>query len=109
MGRGSIICAEMTKEELAELECKIRKDYGAHISEEQVSKIIHIECNGGHSRAQYRVAATRALTGGRRVKTGERSVKGMVRSLTGRLVGGSSPRNISKKKVLPAPVDEEAP
>merc|ERR1719378_1142051 len=37
MGKGKVLMADMTKEELAELDAKIRKEHGNHLTEEQVA------------------------------------------------------------------------
>jgi len=60
----------ITKDELAQLESNIRKDHeGQNLSEDQMMKLIEIEHGEHTSRAAYRVAATRAIIGGKRVKT----------------------------------------
>mmetsp|Transcript_30802 Transcript_30802/g.71972 ORF Transcript_30802/g.71972 Transcript_30802/m.71972 type:complete len:881 (-) Transcript_30802:266-2908(-) len=59
--------ADCTKEELAQIETEIRKEHGADLSDRQVLKIMECHYFGQHSRAFYRNAAIRSLTGGRRV------------------------------------------
>eukprot|EP00931_Biecheleriopsis_adriatica_P113440 TRINITY_DN8848_c1_g1_i1.p1 TRINITY_DN8848_c1_g1~~TRINITY_DN8848_c1_g1_i1.p1 ORF type:complete len:850 (+),score=187.30 TRINITY_DN8848_c1_g1_i1:59-2608(+) len=56
MGRGSVISADMTKDELKALEDDIRKRHGSGntMSEEMVSAIMKIECAEPSSIAQYR-------------------------------------------------------
>jgi len=63
----------MTKEELAGLETSIRQKHGAELSEDQVLKFLQVECtNQNHnSMLRHRIAATRAMTGGRRVNSKE--------------------------------------
>mmetsp|Transcript_5711 Transcript_5711/g.21645 ORF Transcript_5711/g.21645 Transcript_5711/m.21645 type:complete len:857 (-) Transcript_5711:68-2638(-) len=78
-----ILAAEMTKEELAELESKIRKEHGADLTEEQVTKFLQVMCGEVKSRAKYRIAATRAMVGGKKVRMPtaivERSFTGLAR------------------------------
>jgi len=62
-----IVSGDMTKEELASLEAKIRHDHGSNISDQQVMKFIETEHKPARSRAEYRVAAVRELTGGKKV------------------------------------------
>jgi len=71
-----IMTAEMTMEELAELESKVRRKHGASLTDEQLMKLMDIECSVQPSRAQMRVAATRGITGGKRVKMPRISFKG---------------------------------
>lgn len=72
-GKQRVVTADMTKEELADVEATVRKLHGAHLTDEQVLKIIEIEYSPPASRAAQRVAATRALTGGKRVKVTDQS------------------------------------
>jgi len=72
-GRQRIVNAEMSKEELAEVEALVRRQHGAGLTDEQVMRIIEIEYTAPASRAASRVAATRALTGGKRVKLTDQS------------------------------------
>jgi len=65
--RGSCMATEMTKEELAELETRIRKEHGPNLAEDQVAKFVQIYCGEHSSRAKYRIAATRAMVGGKPV------------------------------------------
>jgi len=63
--------ADMTKEELAELEAMIRKEHGQaqELSEEIMAKFVQIYCGDlEKSRARYRISATRSLFGCKRVK-----------------------------------------
>mmetsp|Transcript_16001 Transcript_16001/g.35810 ORF Transcript_16001/g.35810 Transcript_16001/m.35810 type:complete len:776 (-) Transcript_16001:78-2405(-) len=62
-----VVSSDMTKDELAEIEHKIRQDFGQHLTQEQVFKIMEAEHFSHHSRAYYRCAATRAVTGQKRV------------------------------------------
>mmetsp|Transcript_54385 Transcript_54385/g.129605 ORF Transcript_54385/g.129605 Transcript_54385/m.129605 type:complete len:836 (+) Transcript_54385:114-2621(+) len=62
-----VVSSDMTKDELAEIEHKIRQDFGQHLTQEQVYKIMEAEHFSHHSRAYYRCAATRAVTGQKRV------------------------------------------
>jgi solute carrier family 8 (sodium/calcium exchanger) len=65
---------ELTAQELAELELQIRRQHGENLTEAQVMKLIAHERHQPMSRAKARVAATRALTGGHRIKTDKASV-----------------------------------
>ncbi|CAE8638044.1 unnamed protein product, partial [Polarella glacialis] len=62
--------ADLSKEELASLELRLRKQHGMELSDEEVARLIGKETAEPKSKAAYRVAATRALLGGKRVKTG---------------------------------------
>lgn len=55
MGRGAVITADMTAEELKDLEADIRKRHGQNISREQVAQIMEIECAEPASKATYRL------------------------------------------------------
>mmetsp|Transcript_68682 Transcript_68682/g.178388 ORF Transcript_68682/g.178388 Transcript_68682/m.178388 type:complete len:845 (+) Transcript_68682:94-2628(+) len=65
--KSHLVTADMSKEELAELRATIRRDFG-NISDDQMTKIIAVQCGDRSSRAHYRVSATRRLTGGKRVR-----------------------------------------
>jgi len=54
MGRGAVITADMTGEELKDLELDIRKRHGQNLSREQVAQIMEIECAEPASKATYR-------------------------------------------------------
>lgn len=58
---------EMSAEELAELQIRVRRENGPNITDEQVLKIIEAQNPALRTRAHYRVATTRAMTGGKRV------------------------------------------
>mmetsp|Transcript_26599 Transcript_26599/g.61110 ORF Transcript_26599/g.61110 Transcript_26599/m.61110 type:complete len:887 (+) Transcript_26599:194-2854(+) len=66
-GQGKRFAADCTKEELAQIETEIRKEHGAELSDRQVLKIMECHYFGQHSRAFYRNAAIRQLTGARRL------------------------------------------
>jgi solute carrier family 8 (sodium/calcium exchanger) len=70
--------AEVSKEELAEIEVKILQKHGAEtkerLSDHQLARLIEKEHAGPKSRAAYRVQAVRNMVGGRRVVN---SIKGM--------------------------------
>lgn len=95
----SIIAAGATKEEVAETEAHIRMSYGNNLTEEQFFKLLRIEAGEKHTRAQYRVAATRRLVGGRRVHLEEKMIPRSASPLN-RLAGLSS-MSIGKKNVVP--------
>jgi len=61
-----IVDEDMTMEELAALELKFRQQYGENITEEQVMKLIEAERAAPKTRAQYRVAAVKGMTGGKK-------------------------------------------
>jgi solute carrier family 8 (sodium/calcium exchanger) len=62
-----VTAAEMSKEELAEMIMKIRQQYGANLTDEQAISVIEKETAQPKSRAEYRVAASRAMTGGKKI------------------------------------------
>jgi len=64
-----ITAAEMSKEELAEMIMRIRQEYGQNLTDEQAVHILEKQTSPPKSRAEYRVAATRAMAGGKRVAT----------------------------------------
>mmetsp|Transcript_6567 Transcript_6567/g.14158 ORF Transcript_6567/g.14158 Transcript_6567/m.14158 type:complete len:811 (-) Transcript_6567:13-2445(-) len=70
-----IVTADMTKDELAEIEAKVRQAHGAHLTDEQVLKVIEIEYSPPASRAAQRVAATRVMTGGKRLRLADQTAK----------------------------------
>lgn len=63
----SVVAAEMTKEELAETILRMKQRHGADITDEQALSLIERETAKPKSRAEYRVAAVRNLTGGKKV------------------------------------------
>lgn len=62
-----VVSMDMSKEDLAILEAKIRQEHGPHISEQQVMKFIEHEHQAPKTRAQYRVGAIREFTGGKKL------------------------------------------
>lgn len=66
---GLRVHADMTPDEWAEAEAKIRADHGADMPVEWVARIMQATSTSGNQRAKYRVNATRALVGGKRVRT----------------------------------------
>jgi len=62
-----VITAEIGKEELADMEMKIRQQHGSDLSDSQLARLMELEYMPPVSRAHYRVSAIRHLTGGRRV------------------------------------------
>jgi len=62
-----VLYPEATAEELADMEMKIRQEHGKDLTDEQVVAFMHAECGPPESRAKYRIAATRALFGGKQV------------------------------------------
>lgn len=63
-----VVAADISKEELAEYMLQIRKEVPEEISDEKIMKIIEARCSQPRSRAAYRVAATRNITGGHKVE-----------------------------------------
>eukprot|EP00746_Dinoflagellata_sp_MGD_P071306 gnl/MRDRNA2_/MRDRNA2_29066_c0_seq2.p1 gnl/MRDRNA2_/MRDRNA2_29066_c0~~gnl/MRDRNA2_/MRDRNA2_29066_c0_seq2.p1 ORF type:complete len:840 (+),score=144.17 gnl/MRDRNA2_/MRDRNA2_29066_c0_seq2:108-2627(+) len=63
-----VVAADMTQEELATYISKVRRQHGVELSDEQVMKIIEHETAQPMSRAAHRVAATREMTGAKKVK-----------------------------------------
>merc|ERR1719335_849171 len=62
-----VTAAEMSKEELAEMVLKIKHQYGQNLTDEQAVAILEKQTAPPKSRAEYRIAATRAMAGGHRV------------------------------------------
>jgi solute carrier family 8 (sodium/calcium exchanger) len=65
---------EMSKEELAEASAKVREEHGQHLTDEQVTRILMAVSTKKRTPAQYRIAATRAMCGSRRVRMTRRSL-----------------------------------
>merc|ERR1719313_1615499 len=63
-----VVAADMTQEELAAYISKVRRQHGVELSDDQVMKIIEHETAQPMSRAAHRVAATREITGSKKVK-----------------------------------------
>merc|ERR1712216_1096583 len=61
----------MSKEELAEWVPKIRQQYGSQLTDEQAVRLVEKETAQPKSRAEYRVAATRGMSGGKRIAKDE--------------------------------------
>lgn len=73
--QSNVSASDMTKEELALMVAHIRKDCTQDLSDEKILNIIEKQAGCHHSRAAYRVNATRAITGGRRVSvTGDHNM-----------------------------------
>merc|ERR1719428_1426252 len=62
-----VTAAEMSKEELAEMILKIQHEYGHNLTDEQAIAILEKQTAAPKSRAEYRVAASKGMTGGKRV------------------------------------------
>jgi solute carrier family 8 (sodium/calcium exchanger) len=72
LGTAVVVSQDMSKQELAQLDASVRRRYGEELTSEQVSKIIRIEqTDFQQNRAHYRIAATRNMMGGKRVKVSE--------------------------------------
>merc|ERR1719160_2457372 len=66
-----VIAADLSQEELAAYVAKVRRQCGVELTDEQVMKIIEHETAQPMSRAAHRVAATREMTGAKKVKQGK--------------------------------------
>jgi solute carrier family 8 (sodium/calcium exchanger) len=64
-----VISADVTKEELAQLEQEIRDEHGTHLTEDQVIRIMEVQYFGKTSRAVYRHAAMTRGMGGKSIHT----------------------------------------
>jgi solute carrier family 8 (sodium/calcium exchanger) len=62
-----VTAAEMSKEELAEMIMKMKQEYGGNLTDEQAIAVLEKQTAPPKSRAEYRVAATRQMAGGRKV------------------------------------------
>eukprot|EP00746_Dinoflagellata_sp_MGD_P165857 gnl/MRDRNA2_/MRDRNA2_95376_c0_seq1.p1 gnl/MRDRNA2_/MRDRNA2_95376_c0~~gnl/MRDRNA2_/MRDRNA2_95376_c0_seq1.p1 ORF type:complete len:873 (-),score=180.74 gnl/MRDRNA2_/MRDRNA2_95376_c0_seq1:197-2815(-) len=60
-----VTAAEMSKEELAEMIMKVRQEYGPNLTDEQAIQVIEKQTAPPKSRAEYRVAAVKQMTGGK--------------------------------------------
>jgi solute carrier family 8 (sodium/calcium exchanger) len=67
-GNHKVGSSDWSKEELAVLAVKIRRQHGIELTDEQVSVLIEREMSKPMSRAAYRVAAVRNMTGGKRIE-----------------------------------------
>eukprot|EP00929_Paragymnodinium_shiwhaense_P063163 TRINITY_DN31572_c1_g3_i1.p1 TRINITY_DN31572_c1_g3~~TRINITY_DN31572_c1_g3_i1.p1 ORF type:complete len:829 (-),score=228.03 TRINITY_DN31572_c1_g3_i1:145-2631(-) len=64
--RDRVVTAELSMEELAELEAKVRRMHGKELTDQQLVKLMEIEHSGPPlSRAEARAEATKVLTGAR--------------------------------------------
>lgn len=59
---------DCTDEELAQIEADIREQYGKDITDEQVKKMMRVQCQPRRSRAQYRHISHQALGGSHKAK-----------------------------------------
>ena len=105
-----VVAACMSKEDLAKAVAKIKQKYemknGKPLSEGVVAKLIDHDYSQGQSRAHYRVAAIRAITGGKRVEPKKRTslVKRAVERLSISSSGSFSPKGRRRSnKVAPEP------
>lgn len=64
----SIVWSELSEQDFHKMERSIREKHGENISEEAVHTLMEIEYSPSPSRAVYRVAAIRNMSGGKRVK-----------------------------------------
>lgn len=67
-----VALAEVSKDELAEIGVMIMAKHGQDLSDDEVARLIEQEHAGPKSRAQYRVAATRNMTGGKKVESAQK-------------------------------------
>eukprot|EP00928_Gymnodinium_smaydae_P080280 TRINITY_DN64008_c0_g1_i1.p1 TRINITY_DN64008_c0_g1~~TRINITY_DN64008_c0_g1_i1.p1 ORF type:complete len:850 (+),score=179.98 TRINITY_DN64008_c0_g1_i1:156-2705(+) len=64
---GKVCVADLTAEEIASIELKAMQVHGQDLTDEQLAQLIERDNAAPRSRAQYRVAANRHVTGGKRV------------------------------------------
>eukprot|EP00931_Biecheleriopsis_adriatica_P064343 TRINITY_DN39137_c0_g1_i1.p1 TRINITY_DN39137_c0_g1~~TRINITY_DN39137_c0_g1_i1.p1 ORF type:complete len:821 (+),score=131.44 TRINITY_DN39137_c0_g1_i1:95-2557(+) len=60
--------SEVTKEQVAEMMMQIRMEHGANLSNQEVVALLQYQYTESKSRAAYRVAASRKMSGGKKVK-----------------------------------------
>eukprot|EP00929_Paragymnodinium_shiwhaense_P032520 TRINITY_DN18014_c0_g1_i1.p1 TRINITY_DN18014_c0_g1~~TRINITY_DN18014_c0_g1_i1.p1 ORF type:complete len:845 (+),score=169.45 TRINITY_DN18014_c0_g1_i1:125-2659(+) len=103
LARKSIISADMEPDELSSLAMDVRQRHGQDLTDEQVCAILQHEGGMRPSRAQYRIAATRSMTGGKRVSVPSNDLE----------KSDVSPKTMpsffkgDKNKVIPLDEDEE--
>jgi len=105
MGRGWVMTADMSKEELADLEADIRARHGdggkLSLSREAVAQIMEIEGAEFKSRAKYRQLATAKLSGSR-----SGSKLSGSRSGSRKVFAQESPRQLLHKMTIPGQIPE---
>merc|ERR1712196_528889 len=111
---GRVLDVDMTKEEVAEVEARIRKEHGQDLTHDQVMQFIIMENSEKASRAKQRVAATRMLVGGKRVKIPQLAQAQALTNVTTNAVTSIAQGDLSKlagksAKVAPAPEEENKP
>jgi solute carrier family 8 (sodium/calcium exchanger) len=110
-GDEKIVAAScMNKEDLAKAVAAIKSKYemkdGKALSEGIVAKLVDHEYSQGQSRAHYRVAAIRAITGGKRVGPKRNSAVGRaIERLSVSSAGSNGGRR--SNKVAPGPDDQD--
>jgi len=62
------IHADMTADEIAEVEAKVRAEHGKQLTSEQIVRLLAATSTKPRSRAAYRVAAMRKMTGSKPIK-----------------------------------------
>jgi solute carrier family 8 (sodium/calcium exchanger) len=92
-----VTAAEMSKEELAEMIMKIRHEYGPNLTDEQAIQVIEKQTAPQKSRAEYRVAATKAMTGGKNVHGKDKAGQCEVEKVEG--TGDDEAERLKKKTV----------
>lgn len=91
-----VVAAELSKEELAEMLMKVRRDYGGNLTDEQAIEVLQRDTSRPKTRAEYRVAATRQMTGARKVAMEDRRASlTEVQKVNGT---GDDSEEVSKKK-----------
>jgi len=104
-----VVAECMSKEDLAKAVARIKQRYetkdGKPLSEGVVAKLIDHEYSQGQSRAHYRVAAIRAMTGGKRVGPKRNSLVGRALERLSASSNGSGGRR--SNKVAPGPDGED--
>jgi len=63
---------DMSPEHIAEMEANIRRNHGEHLTNEQVARVLSAMDEKPNSRAAYRIGATHAMFGGKRLKVAAR-------------------------------------
>eukprot|EP00747_Dinoflagellata_sp_TGD_P025725 gnl/TRDRNA2_/TRDRNA2_131445_c0_seq12.p1 gnl/TRDRNA2_/TRDRNA2_131445_c0~~gnl/TRDRNA2_/TRDRNA2_131445_c0_seq12.p1 ORF type:complete len:897 (-),score=197.93 gnl/TRDRNA2_/TRDRNA2_131445_c0_seq12:231-2810(-) len=106
---GRVLDVDMTKEEIAEVETRIRKEHGQDLTHDQVMQFILMENTDKASRAKQRVAATRMLVGGKRVKIPQLAeAQKITTNAVSSIAKGDLAGTLGPKKVVPVNNEEES-
>eukprot|EP00747_Dinoflagellata_sp_TGD_P025732 gnl/TRDRNA2_/TRDRNA2_131445_c0_seq4.p1 gnl/TRDRNA2_/TRDRNA2_131445_c0~~gnl/TRDRNA2_/TRDRNA2_131445_c0_seq4.p1 ORF type:complete len:899 (-),score=202.17 gnl/TRDRNA2_/TRDRNA2_131445_c0_seq4:331-2916(-) len=108
---GRVLDADMSKEEVAEVEARIRKEHGQDLTHDQVMQFMILESSEKASRAKQRVAATRMIVGGKRVKIPQiaeaQAMTGTIVNATKKAAQGDLAGAVKGNKVVPVESKEE--